>query len=200
MGRSEWPRRSLHFHRSFKLGESVDRPQASRVRRRSNRVDSTLCGRSRRGTVGHCGWRGHVRRYRIRSHVNRWLKLVIRSTSRRRPVCVRNRSYQWPLDSCEWWPWWLPYSDNGLDWKAHPQFSGEQAPYLCDLELHDGLFIASGQDRIILQSSDGNNWQALSHPNTGTTNGLLEAIHYSNETWAAVGTAGTIIYSEDGVT
>jgi hypothetical protein len=94
----------------------------------------------------------------------------------------------------------LPYSDNSLYWKAHPQFSAERAPYLCDLELHDGLFIASGQDRIILQSSDGNNWQALSHPNTGTSNGLLEAIHYSNGTWAAVGTAGTIIYSEDGAT
>ena len=32
-----------------------------------------------------------------------------------------------------------------------------------------------------MQSSDGNNWQALSHPNTGTTNGLLEAIQLQSE-------------------
>lgn len=176
----------------------------------------------------------------------------------------------------------LPYSDNGLDWKADPQFSAEQAPYLYDLEFHDGRFIASGQDGIILQStdgktwtsrfidereepdwltvvhyserlqrwflggdfgrvwsspdgltwtssdpgmrgieglaegdgqliaagrnwdlyatSDGNTWQRLTHPNMDNPEGKFEAIHYDNGIWAAVGTAGTVIYSDDGVT
>jgi len=64
----------------------------------------------------------------------------------------------------------------------------------------DSQFIAAGSRWELYTSSDGKEWSALSHPNMNRFEESFEDIHYANGIWAAVGAAGTIIYSADGIT
>ena len=95
----------------------------------------------------------------------------------------------------------LPHSDNALDWKTHPQFSAEQAPYLYDLEFHDGLFIASGQNRIILKFSDGKTWTSHLIDEREEPDWLTVA-HYSEQLqrWCLGGDFGRVWSSPDNLT
>ena len=59
-----------------------------------------------------------------------------------------------------------------------------------------GLFIAVGQEGVILTSLDGTTW-------TSRTSGSSEVIwniYYENSTFVGVGASGTILTSSDGTT
>lgn len=94
----------------------------------------------------------------------------------------------------------LHYSDNGIEWKAHPQFSAEQAPYLYDLDFDGSQFIASGQDGTILQSLDGSTWTSRIIDEQEEPD-WLTAVHYSErlQLWILGGDYGSVWTSPDGI-
>ena len=65
-----------------------------------------------------------------------------------------------------------------------------------DSTTSSGLFIAVGQEGVILTSLDGTTW-------TSSTSGSSEVIwniYYENSTFVGVGASGTILTSSDGTT
>ena len=65
-----------------------------------------------------------------------------------------------------------------------------------DSTTSSGLFIAVGQEGVILTSSDGAIWTSR----TSGSSGVIWNIYYENSTFVGVGASGTILTSSDGTT
>ena len=84
----------------------------------------------------------------------------------------------------------IAVSSDGITWSNRNSGTSQ---FLNGVTSGGGLFVAVGQDGILINSSDTTNWFTQSIP----TSQNLNAIAYGNGTFVAVGDSGTIVKSSD---